>query len=440
MPACRPVPPRPPRRRGLREDRGQASLEYIAVVAVVVLVLAIVGTATAAPSIVNAVGRGFQQALCRVTGEGCATVTPGPCTVRTSGTDVNASAKLTFVRIGRTTALLRSVSSDGSVSLTLLDDVDAGLTAGVGADGHLKLGGLDLSNGAMAQVAAVAQLGGGRTWTVPDDAAADRLQQRLIEVIVGRTGSSVPGFGPVLHLAQKVLKVGSGRRLPRPDSRTLKGGISLSGTVKGPFGSELQGVAGVALGGTQDLVHGGGTLLLDLDAGGSAALADGMASVGLGGSVGVQLTLDRHGRPLRLAVVGSGSAEGAALAEAKLPHTLGTNDKRKLSAEVTATLDLTVPAHLAAARRLLRALTPGRRGDLPAAARDLGAALVQDGRIDLTRYGTHEQQYGAGVEGALGAEVGVQVGLTRSQSQLLDAWTRPPGGGWERRGDCLEHA
>jgi hypothetical protein len=72
-----------------------------------------------------------------------------------------------------------------------------------------------------------------------------------------------------------------------------------------------------------------------------------------------------------------------------------------------------------------------------AAARALGEAVVRDGRIEVTRYGRRERRYSAGVEAALGAEAGVEVGLTRSQAELLDAWTRPPGGGWERRGDCL---
>jgi hypothetical protein len=430
--------PRPAIAPAGRRADGQASLEYVAVITVVALVLVVAGAAVAAPSIVNGVGRGFQQALCQVTGQGCRTVTPRPCVVRSAGTDVSASAKLTFVRIGRNTALLRSVSSDGTVSVTLLDNVDAGLTAGVGAGGRLQLGGLDLQNGALAQVAVVARLGGGRTWKVPDVAAADRLQRKLIEVVVGRTGSALPVVGPVLHVAQKLLDVGSGRDLPRPDSRTIKGKVSVSASVEGPFGSELQAAAGVALGGTQDLVSGGGTILLEVDAGGSAALADGMAGLELSGAVGVQLTIDRHGRPTGLALVGSAGAEGSLLAKAQLPHAPVTRQTRGLTAEIAATLDLTVPAHLAAARRLLRALVPGRRGDLVEAARALGRTVARDGRLEITRYGRRERKYGAGVGAALGAEVAVDVGLTRTDAELLDAWTRPPGGDWERRADCLD--
>jgi hypothetical protein len=423
--------------RRVREDRGQASLEYIAVVAVVALVLVVAGAAVAAPSIVNGVGHGFQQALCSVTGEDCATVVPKPCVVRAAGTDVNASVKLTFVKLGRTTALLRAVSSDGSVTLTLMDNVDAGLTAGVGADGHLQVGGVDLSTGATAQLGAVARLGGGRTWKVADAAAADRLQRKLIEVIVGRTGSTLPVVGPVLHLAQKLLDVGSGRDLPRPVSRTLKGKVSVSATVKGPFGTELQAAAGVALGATQNLVDGGGTVLLDLDGGVSAAIAGGLGGLGIGGGVGVHVTLDRHGRPTLLALVASGRLDMAAAAKAKLPGTLSAGDTRQATAEITASLDLTVPANLAVARRLLRALSPGHHDDLSPAAGALAELVAQAGRLEVTRYGRHEHKIGAGAQAGLGAEAAFDVSLTRSDAELLDAWTRPGGGLWERRADCL---
>ncbi|MCW2999876.1 MAG: ThiJ/PfpI family protein [Solirubrobacterales bacterium] len=413
-------------------------MEYVAVVAVVALVLVVTAAAVAAPGIVNGVGQGFRRALCKVTGEDCATVAPRPCVVRTAGTDVSATAKLTFVKFGRTTALLRSVSSDGTVTLTLLDHVDAGLTAGIGASGRLQLGGLDLSNGALAQVAAVARLGGGRTWTVRDTRAADRLQRELVEVIVGRAGSTLPLVGPALQLAQSVLDVGSGRDLPRPSSRTIKGDVSVSARVKGPLATELQAVAGIALGGTQNLKDGGGTIMVNLDAGASGDLASGLAGLGIGGVVGVHVTLDRHGEPAELELTASGQVNGFAAVSPGAPGVLTSGEGHELSAELMASLDLTVPAHLAAARRVLRALVPGHRSDLPAAARALGTVVAAGGRLDVTRYGRREQQYAAGAEAALGAGAGVQLQVTRAAGELLDAWTRPAGGSWERRVDCLD--
>lgn len=413
-------------------------MEYVVLVAVVALVVVVTAAAVAAPGIVNGVGQGFQRALCKVTREDCATVEPRPCVVRTAGTDVSATAKLSFVKIGRTTALLRSVSSDGTVTVTLLDHVDAGLTAGVGASGRLQLGGLDLSNGAMAQVVVVAQLGGGRSWKVKDVAAADRLQRKLIEVIVGRTGSTLPVIGPVLHVAQLVLDVGSGRDLPKPSSRTIKGKVSVSAKVKGPLASELQAVAGVALGGTQDFEAGGGSILLDLDAGTSAELASGLGGLGIGGAVGVRVALDAHGTPKELELTASGQVGGFAAGRPGTPGAVTGRDNHELSAEITASLDLTVPAHLTAARRLLRALVPGHRHDLPAAARALGDVVAEGGRLERTRYGTRRREYGAGAEAALGAGAGADLQITRASGELLDAWTRPAGGSWERRGDCLD--
>jgi len=409
----------------------------VAVVAVVTLVLVVTAAAGAAPGIVNGVGQAFRRALCQVTGEDCVNVVPQPCVVRTGGTNVSATAKLTFVKIGRTTALLRSVSSDRTVRLTLLDNVDAGLTAAVGASGRLQLGGLNLSNGAIAEIAVIAQLGGGRTWKVKDSAAADRLQSRLIEVIVGRTGSTLPVVGVPLRLGQSLLRIGSGRDLPRPSSRTIKGRVGVSAKISGPLATELKGAAGAALGATQDLEGGGRSILLDLDRGTSAELAGGLAGLGIGSKVGVQVTLDRHGKPKGLELTASGQVGGVASISPGGPAALTGSQARELSAEVTASLDLTVPAHLEAAKRVLRALAPGRRRDLPAAARALGEVTAAGGRLERTRYGTRESSFGAGAEAAFGPRVGVDLQVTRASGQLLDAWTRPAGGSWERRIDCL---
>lgn len=438
--------PRPPRasrsrqtsrRHRPRGQAGQASADYVAVVAIVTLALVVTATAVAAPSIVNGVGAGFQRALCRVTGEGCAVVDTKPCVVRNADSGVRAGVKVTFLRIGRNVALLRSVSSDGTVSLTLLDRVDAGLTAGVGASGRLQLGGLNLSGGAVAQVALVGGLGGGRTWRLKDTEEADRLQRKLIEVVVGRTTAAVPIVGPALHAAQSLLDVGSGRDLPEPDTRTLNGALSVSATLKGPVAGELVLAAGATLAGTRGR-DGSRSVVLALEAGPSGRLAAGLAGLGLKGAVKVQVTFDRDGRATELELGGEGEASAFAKLQGGAGRTGGGADERAQSAELTASLDLTVPAHLQAARRLLRALAPGRQGELLGAAFALGRVVSRSGRLELTRRGRQEDQYAVGAEAALGAGVGAELEVTRTDSTLLDALTRPAGGVWERRADCLD--
>lgn len=418
-------------------------MDYIAVIAVVALVLTVGAAAFAGPSIANGVGRGFQRAFCLVTGEGCATVDARPCTVTSSGTDVKATAKVTFVKVGRSAGILRTTSSDGTLQLTLVEHAEAGLTSGLGASGHLQLAGIDLSGSALTSASVIARLGGGRTWTVADERAADRLQKRLIEVAAGHAGSSViPGAG----LVQKLIKRGSGRKLPRPTSETITGSVSASASVQGPFGLSITDTAGIGLGTTKNLKDGSRSVALDLSASTSATLASEVLGGNAGLARGVQVTFDRHGRATELQLNGSSTLSGVLSGEHARPAALkglkqlSASEARGQQVGYSATLDLTVPAHLAAVKRLLRALVPGHGGDRTAAAAALGQAVANGGRLNMTRYGTREQEYGGGAEAALGPKLGVDVSVNRSDRVLKDALTRPPGGVWERQLDCLRHA
>lgn len=413
------------------------------VVLLVALGLGVIGAITAGPSIANGVGETFQRALCRVTGDGCRSLVRQACTVRTAGTDISASVTFTFVRLGRTTALLRSERSDGTVDLTLLDKLDGGLVAGVGASGRLQVGGRSIGAGAVAQAAAVAQLGGGRVWRVADTGAADRLQRKLIEVLVGRGGSSLPVIGPALAVAQSVLDVGSGTDLPRPTSRIVAGRVGVAATLDGPLGADVELAAGLALGGSQDVAGGGGSVFLAVDGSAGAALLAGAAGLGLGGDVRLALALDRGGRPLSLSLAGTGRIgitghRSSDRGGDGLRFARGSG--REARGQLTATLDLTVPGHAAAAARLLRALAPGGSGDLVAAGRLLGRAFAAGARVDVARYANRERRYGGTVEAGLGPRAGAGLEITRAGGELRDAWTRPPGGAWERRADCLARA
>jgi hypothetical protein len=445
-----PSSPLPPSRSTVRARRGasrpagstgQATLEYVAVVAVVAAVLATVGTVVAGPAIANGVGGAFQRALCVVTGTGCRTLTPPVCTVRTAGTDISAKVKVTFVRLGRTAGLLRTERSDGTVDVTLLDKVDGGLVATAGASGRLELGGHDLGIGGLAEASVVAQLGGGRVWRVPDRAAADALQRKLVQVLVGRTGSSLPLVGPALSLAQRVAGVGSGVDLPRPSQRIVSAKLGGGLKVEGPLGLALHAAANVTVGGGHDLVAGGGTIYLTVDAAGGAALLSGLAGLDLTGEARLAVTVDRHGRPLTIAVTGTGRVTGRSAGRpggAERPE-VSTARADERSAVVTATLDATAAGGGAALVRLLHALAhlPAGAGETTAAARAFGATLAAGARVDVATYGRQEQRYGGGAEAGLGVGAGLDLEVVRARSVLLDAWTRPPGGLWEPRLDCL---
>lgn len=419
---------------------GQATLEYIAVVAVVTIVLATVGTVTAGPAIANAVGGAFQRALCTVTGAGCRTLTPPVCTVRTAGTDFSGKVTVTFVRLGRTAAILRTERSDGTIDVTLLDKIDGELVAVAGATGRLELGGHELGLGGVAEAAAVAELGGGRVWRMPDGAAADRLQRKLVQVLVGRTGSALPVIGHALSLAQRLAGVGTGVRLPHPAQRiaSAKAGVKLE--VEGPLGSDLEAAAGAAAGGSRDLVAGGGTVYVSLEGSAGAAALGGLAGLEAVREVKLAVTVDRHGRPATVTLISAGRV-GAKLTGQRggdgRPELKGAaGDER--STVVTSTLDVASGAPPALGR-LLRALGRGLPdlADVTAAARELGREFAAGARVDVATYGRRQQRFGGEAEAGLGPGLGVGLEVARSHSVLLDARTRPPGGLWEPRLDCL---
>jgi hypothetical protein len=62
---------------------------------------------------------------------------------------------------------------------------------------------------------------------------------------------------------------------------------------------------------------------------------------------------------------------------------------------------------------------------------------MRDGGRDVRVYSTASTSQGAGGEIGVGLKVGADVSLDSSTARLLAAWSRPPGGVWEKRADCL---
>jgi Flp pilus assembly pilin Flp len=426
--------------RWLRSEAGQGTLEYGAILALVLVLLVAGGTAVAAPGIANGVGRGVQRALCAVaSGASCSAHERQACTVRSTETGGSVTAKLAFVRLGGGLGLLRAEQSDGSVDLTLLEHLAGGVEASVGAEGHLRLGRVALGGGGLLTAQAVASLGGGRSWHLAGRQAADALQRRLVRVLAGKGASALPVVGAPLAVAQHALGVGEGEELPAPDAVTEGGGASLSahGDLSGVL--DLDAALGAAVGRRTERATGRRTWYLEVEHSGALALTGGVARLGADAQATLALTFARDGTPSELSVTATGSVAGSLALPAALGRGAGGGQHGARSAEVAASLDLTQPDDLAAVRRLLAALRPGAGvADAPAALGAVGARLAGHGRVEVRRYGADRSELGAGGQVGAGAEAGVDVSVTRATSRLLDAWTRPGGGAWERRVDCLE--
>lgn len=415
---------------------GQASLEYAGVLAIMAAVLVVTASVTGGGAILNGVVRGLERALCRVTGDDCLATELKACTVRSRETGGRLGIKLTFFKLGGSLSLLREELSDGTVDITLIDGTDAAPAAALGASGGVRLGGKRRGGGAITQAELLVRLGRRRAWNRPDAASADRLVKDIREHVAASIGErAVPGVGK--RVREFAHAVGyDGDVLPVPDVIGVSAG--LEGAIEAELGEVAEARAGLkaSLGGTRDRKTGRRTLVLALEGDAAATLSEAAGGVGLSraGAPTITLTYDRQGIPIELAVAVAG--DGRRDLGPDLPPSKEQGDDA-VRVEITSRLDLQREANRAVYERLLDALTPvGARG-LPGAVSALAHQVEIASRRDVVRYATRATAYGADAEAALGARLGGTVEVSRTTSELRDAWTRPAGGTWEQRSECL---
>lgn len=388
------------------------------------------GIANAA-GISNGVIRGLQQALCIVSGGSCSATRLEACKVRSRETGGKLGVKFTLVKLGHSTSLLREELSDGTVDLTLIDETDGGVTAAQGASGGVRVGGSRIGGGAISQAELLARLGRRRVWHRPDAASADRLAARIREhVVAGAVTYVAPVVGPGVRRLAHALGY-HGDQLPTPAEEALSAGVE--GAVEAGLGPVKESFKS-SLGGTIDHRTGQRTFTFSIQGEAAASLASGTGVSG-GASAAAEVTYDRHGEPVELKVITTGSARlGMGLPTGALKR----SEKHTGRVEVTARLSLERAGARAAYDTLLDALGSGSPARLPAAAVGLAEQLRSAARFDVAAYATSEAGYGADGELAAGPRLGGSLELTRTSSELQDAWTRPAGGAWEQRTECLQ--
>ena len=403
--------------------------------AVVAVVLVVTASITGGGAILNGVVRGFERALCRVTGGDCLATELAACTVRSKETGGKLGVKLTFLKLSGSLSLLREELSDGTVNVTLIDGSGAGPTTGLGASGGVRLGGDRHGAGAIAGAELLVRLGRRRVWHRPDAASADRLMKDIREHLAVNIGErALPSI--VKRARDFAHAVGfDGDTLPAADVSGLSAG--LEGLMEAGVGStRVKQALKASLGGTRDRTSGRRTLVLSLEGEAETTLGNAAGGAGLSGSAGpsITLTYDRRGDPIELAVVVAGTRRGHL--ELNLPP-LEARHGEGGRVEIISRLDLKREANRAVYERLLDALAPSGAGALPGAVAALAERVRTASRRDVVRYATAVTNFGAEAEVAVGARLGGAAELSRTTSELRDAWTRPAGGAWEQRTECL---
>jgi len=375
-------------------ERGQASLEYVAVAGLVALVLAVGAAVSDASAIPRALASHVHRALCLVSGGDC--LGPGgprPCVVRARERASERRVKAWLARLGDGRAVLVEERSDGTAAVTVTDMGEA-------------VGGPRLPKLLSARLGA--RLSAGRRWVVPDAEAARTL-------VAGLERDRLPGIDLGRELVGFLRGGGEGERFVRFGTR----GEAAATLPRLGLGRVD---AGLAEGLRVDGRSGRRTIELRSEGAAFAQLRTPLAGVTghAARELAVEAELTREGEPLSLTLRLTGDVHGAIKGR-------GSGGGR---VEADVRLDLTDPR----ARSLATAFFDrARDGDAEAldAAAALGRHLSRHARIDVRRYAT---THGERRDGRL---LGTVETVEASETAVLvDAAGYEPGIGWSPRFDC----
>jgi hypothetical protein len=407
----------------MRSDRGQGTVEYLAVVLLVAVVLG--GGATAAVAsaagadVATAVPREVIRALCIVRGGDC-NRDRAPCDVASNSDSKSWAVSIAVFKFGHDKTVTVTERSDGTFAVTLDTAPVGGIETSVGARGKISLGKRSFSAGVAVTAGVTGSYGHGRTWIVNSKVAADRLTAAI------RDDAALPAADLEGHEATVEASVGAS-----------------AGSL-----ANASGGAHAALGGGSQTDHKTGnrtyffTASVAGEASASATGTEAKASVSGSDGDRYALTVAPDGRWLDLAVARTGTLA----ARADLPPELAPiADKLDVPTRagrqwVTEShLDLTDAGNLAAARALVSRLEdPLHPGRIPGAIAALADRIQDNAIVDARTYAVDRNTLGA--EGNVGAElkVGGKYEKSNETTRLVAATTRAIDGKWVVRDDCLD--
>lgn len=404
-------------------ERGQGTIEYLAVVLVVAAAMAAAIALVSATGLGEQVFHAFRRALCVVTGGACdnaVRLASGPCVLSSQRRTDGDQLTVAVIQVGDRNVVLREDRSDGTTALTLVDGDSAGLDFGTGVGVRVRWGKSSLAVGGELRAAMIASSDAGRTWIVRDEAeVADRLMQLRVAA----------AFGEKFPLPDADVTFSErGTTLTLDLQAGNRQAISLS--AQDAYGERIDNVTGRRTVYVRDVVGGRGKVSF----GRVSASADGEGEERLG------ITYDRNGRPIDLMVLSTVDIEGAAGLPRSLARIAGylripLNGSKHL--EIEQHLDLTDPLNAEAAQAFLGTVGENRLG-VRLAAEALRDRLERRGTLSVRTYATDASAYQVGGHAKLaGVGVGGQTGSEEESARLVSAVARRPDGSWGRDDACL---
>jgi len=399
--------------------RGQATVDYAALLLALAAVLTAAGAVAAArgDGVADALSRQIARALCIVSGGDCDRELE-PCVVASSTRTRENGLTIAVLRLGSDRTVVREQRSDGRIAITYTEGDVVGIDAGTG--GHIAVGRRAVRLSGELGASILARSGDGAVWELSDVRQADALVERLRR---GRWAAAGP----------------------RPVARLAEGGWSVS--AEAALGSRLRGALGLTAAdvrGSRVETGGRRTFYLrranDVVARAGAHGAGGSAEAARSEEYAV--TVDAGGRPIALAVLRHGKYGASVDLPVALQPAAGllagpTGAEREWVTETH--LDLNDPANAAAAAVFVaqvRSPRP-RLGAAVDVSRRLAERLDRAGVINARTYAVDVSASGLDVRGGAGPVRGGLTHLTTEASaRLLAAATRGRDGSWSRRDDC----
>lgn len=396
-------------------ERGQASLEWLAVVALVAGLLALGAGLAQADGVGRRVTREMARALCLVGGGDCRR-DQEPC-VQSSESDRSSwTGGVVVFRLGHDRFGLVERRSDGTFAVSIGHGWSGGLEGelGIGASAHVK--GLDISAGGSLTASLLAQTKDSRTWIAGSEAEA-----------------------------QEILAAGGS---PRPPDRTSSDRAWIP-SLGGSAGVDVDGLGhldalsgGVTFdqhaGTMTDRVTGRRTIYINAQTSASASGLGGVLTAGTSDAREIYaVELSPDGRPLVLQITATGAFRGSRDLPSVVQSVAGRLQAPGADRyEVTATLDLSDPAALQAATAMLDDIAHKRGRAEPSAA--LRRLVMSSGTVEARMLATEQSADETGVSGKAGAVAfSLDHATEHREQQLLAAVSRGLDGQWIVREDCV---
>jgi hypothetical protein len=393
-----PLPPHP------HPAAGQASLEYVGLVALVATAFAVALPVAGLAGVPAHVAGVVRTGVCIVGGDVCraadaAAAGLAPCTLSDRRRGGGLAITILSVKVGGEHQWLVAQRSDGSVAVTKVAGDALGASGGLGYElGPLKAG---VEGEVGVSVAA------GVGWEFPDAAAARRF-----------LAEARSGLSPTVDRWPAAWRSGEA-------GLATSGWAGLGVVARGEDGTALGGpAAGIEVSAESALgariAHGSTTLYLRAQTGRArtSGVLDGLVGAAPAGPVVAEYTRDRSGpRELAFRVTARGARAHQVV-------------------ETVARLDLRVPANREVAARLLRHRAPWP----PAVAGDLRAAIgqaVRTGVVERSVFAVQDASRSLEVAGRIGAEIGVEAGYAKVDRRLVEASAWTAGSPERAREDCI---